>query len=463
MNSHRTKLKPIHGAVCTAMAAALVTGCASTGSVAMSGSAPAMSKKTERNADKAIDAAERLAEKNPQDAAARASLGNAYLMAGRFESAVTALEDARYLGDSTGRTALALGLAHVGVGNGAAAVAVLDEARSDIPVSDYGLALALAGETGRGVEVLAEALRGGENTVKLRQNLAYAYALDGRWGEARVMAAQDVPADKLDARVTEWAHQGKPDDFRVRVASMLGTAVRSDEGQPAHLAIARDPSREVATLAVPSLGNASSNAANQGELPPVESGESFWVAEATRPEPAPAPLAPVSVRAEVAASPPVPVAAPASAASTDFDSAFLKPTEGPTLAARGASEPTASSLAAGDLPERKSRKVVAANKIFPGVKAAAAGGSHLVQLGSFSSQSSAERAWSIYLSRNPELAGFDRTITQAVVGGKKYWRVSAAGFDRGSARQMCSTVRNRGGECIRWAAGNPLPGAIRKD
>ena len=216
MNSHRTKLKPIHGAVCTAMAAALVAGCASTGSVAMSGSSPVQSKKAERNADKAIDAAERQAEKSPQDAATRANLGNAYLMAGRFESAVTALEDARYLGDSTGRTALALGLAHIGVGNGAGAVAVLDEARSDIPVSDYGLALALAGETGRGVDVLAGALREGENTVKLRQNLAYAYALDGRWGEARVMASQDVPADKLDARITEWAHQGKPDDFRLR-------------------------------------------------------------------------------------------------------------------------------------------------------------------------------------------------------------------------------------------------------
>ena len=463
MNSHRTKLKPIHGAVCTAMAAALVAGCASTGSVAMSGSSPVQSKKAERNADKAIDAAERQAEKSPQDAATRANLGNAYLMAGRFESAVTALEDARYLGDSTGRTALALGLAHIGVGNGAGAVAVLDEARSDIPVSDYGLALALAGETGRGVDVLAGALREGENTVKLRQNLAYAYALDGRWGEARVMASQDVPADKLDARITEWAHQGKPDDFRLRVASMLGTAVRSDEGQPEYLAIARDPSREVASLPVPSLANASSRVASQGELPPVESGESFWLAEATRPDPVPAPLAPEPARAEVAASPPVPVAALASAGTTDFDSAFLKPVEGPTLASRTSVEPTASSMTAGDVPERKSRKVVAANKIFPGVKAAVAGGSHLVQLGSFASQASAERAWSIYLSRNPELAGFDRTITQAVVGGKKYWRVSAAGFDRGSARQMCSTVKNRGGECIRWAAGNPLPGAIRKD
>jgi hypothetical protein len=111
---------------------------------------------------------------------------------------------------------------------------------------------------------------------------------------------------------------------------------------------------------------------------------------------------------------------------------------------------------------RKTRRVAAANLIFPGVKAVA-NGSHLVQLGSFSSKANAERAWSIFLSRNPELAQFDRKLTEAVVGGKRYWRVSAAGFDRGSARQMCSTVRTRGGACILWAAGNPLPGAVRKD
>jgi cell division protein FtsN len=94
---------------------------------------------------------------------------------------------------------------------------------------------------------------------------------------------------------------------------------------------------------------------------------------------------------------------------------------------------------------------------------AAANGSHLVQLGSFSSRENAERAWSIFLSRNPELATFDRTVSEAIVGGKKFWRVSAGGFDRSSARQMCSTVKNRGGGCITWASGSPLPGALFKN
>ena len=35
-----------------------------------------------------------------------------------------------------------------------------------------------------------------EQTPKLRQNLAYTYALAGNWRAAQVMAAEDVPADQ---------------------------------------------------------------------------------------------------------------------------------------------------------------------------------------------------------------------------------------------------------------------------
>jgi Flp pilus assembly protein TadD len=456
MNSHSINRKALTSAVGTAMAAALVVGFTASAPVAQA--APAHSKKAERKLGKSIALAEKQVQKAPQDAAARASLGNAYLLAGRFESAVTALEDARYLGDSSARSALGLALAHVGVGNGAAGVAVLDGARDSIPVSDYGLALALAGETGRGVDTLLQALRGGENTAKLRQNLAYAYALDGRWNEARLMASHDVPADQLDQRITVWAKQGRPEDFRLRVASMLGTTVRIDEGQPAYLAIARDPSREVAALPVPSLASAApARTDGNGELPPADNGEAFWVAEAARPEPAAMALAPEPNRTEVAASPPIPADAYGPAKTGAFEQAFVEPVAQPA-----APVVQAASAPAPMQPLRKTRRVAAANKIFPGVKAVA-NGSHLVQLGSFSSKANAERAWSIFLSRNPELARFDRKVTEAVVGGKRYWRVSAGGFDRGSARQMCSTVKTRGGACLLWAAGNPLPGAVRKD
>jgi Flp pilus assembly protein TadD/cell division protein FtsN len=468
MNSHRNNRKAMLGTACSALVAVLLAGTATSGALATGSPDLTMTAKLDRKAGKSIAAAEKQAAKAPQSAAARISLAQAYMAIGRFESAAASFEDARYLGDSSARTALGLALAQVAGGNGAEAVAVLDGARDQLPASDYGLALALAGETERGVDVLASALRGGENTVKLRQNLAYAYALDGRWSEARLMASQDVPADKLDARITEWAKQGKPEDFRLRVAAMLGAPVRSDMGRPAQLAIARDAATEIAALPVPTLAANSASAAvpaGGSELPPVDNGESFWVAEAARPEPVPAPLAPTQTRQEVAALPPVPGEAVAGAAgpeatSSVFATAFSSPVQPAAPVAQPVARSAAPAIASA--PVRKARKVAMAKNIFPGVKAAA-NGSHLLQLGSFSSRGNAERAWSIFLSRNPELASFDRTVTEAVVGGKRYWRVSAAGFDRGSARQMCSTVKTRGGDCIMWAAGKPLPGAIRKD
>jgi Flp pilus assembly protein TadD len=459
MKSHRKNRKAILEPVSTVIAAVLIAGCATAAAASIRASEPVATTKAERVANKSIASAEKQAAKQPQAAAVRANLAHAYLTAGRFESASTTFEDARYLGDTSARTVLGLALSYIGAGNGAEAVATLDGARDLIPVSDYGLALALAGETGRGVEVLADALRGGENTVKLRQNLAYAYALDGRWREARLMASQDVPADRLDARISDWARQGKPEDFRVRVASILGAPLRADQGRPAHLALVRDPSTEIATLPVPSLAASRPVPGDDRELPPIDNGESFWVAEATRPEPVPAPLAPVPAHHDMAAVPPKPQSAQVSGSASAFDAAFHSPVA-PDAAplVKAASQ----RVAASDQPVRKTRQVAAKTNIFPGVKAAA-NGSHLVQLGSFSSRANAERAWSIFLSRNPELASFDRTLSEAVVGGRKFWRVSAAGLDRNSSRQMCATVKNRGGECIAWAAGNPLPGAIRKN
>ena len=93
----------------------------------------------------------------------------------------------------------------------------------------------------------------------------------------------------------------------------------------------------------------------------------------------------------------------------------------------------------------------------------AAAGDHLVQLGSFSTQASAERAWNIYVKRYPDLAKYQMVITQAKVRGKTYFRVSAGGFQRASAASMCSTVKASNQGCISWAANSPLPGAIDRN
>ncbi|HET9628427.1 MAG TPA: tetratricopeptide repeat protein, partial [Novosphingobium sp.] len=187
-------------AIGSALAFTLLAGCSGQGAIrsVSAASADKVFSTEAARSERAVARAEATVARAPRDVAARAELGRAYLAAGRFESAREALGDAMSLGDTSGRTALSLALAQIGSGQFRQAVALLDERRDDIPAGDLGLALALAGESSRGVAILVDAVRGGENTPKLRQNLAYAYALDGRWAEAKIMAAQDVPSDQLD-------------------------------------------------------------------------------------------------------------------------------------------------------------------------------------------------------------------------------------------------------------------------
>ena len=58
--------------------------------------------------------------------------------------------------------------------------------------------------------MLETAARAARRRLRVRQNLALAYALAGDWAEARTIAAQDVPADQLDARIQQWMQLAKP-------------------------------------------------------------------------------------------------------------------------------------------------------------------------------------------------------------------------------------------------------------
>jgi hypothetical protein len=51
-------------------------------------------------------------------------------------------------------------------------------------------------------------------------------------------------------------------------------------------------------------------------------------------------------------------------------------------------------------------------------------------------------------------------ISEAIVRGKHYWRVSAAGYGLASSRSMCGRVKSSGEGCFAYAEGHPLPGAI---
>lgn len=432
-------------AASTAIASALLGGCATQSAprADFSANRAEVALKKGKVSD-AIAHAEAAVLADPRNAAYRTMLGAAYMEAGRFLSARTSFDDAMTLGDESPRTALGFALAAVATGDRGAALEVLEDWRDDIPAADLGLAYALAGQPAQGVEILSNAVRGGDVSPKTRQNLAYALALNGDWAAARIMAAQDVPADQLDARITQWAAMARPEEASTRVAALLGTRVAADGGQPAQLALANHPSHE--QLAA----EASAYAAPVGETAPVGdvalAGGELPALDANASTPAPA----------LAVAPP-PVDSPRS-----FETAFAAPapsgaTPGQMLEAavgfvgQPVVQQTATRLGAAEAAPRSAKPRTAA--------AYMAAGEHLVQLGSFSSEAGARRAWGIYAKRFPQLSQFDMVISKAVVRGKTYYRVSAGGLARAEAGSFCSSAKRQGQGCIAWSQGRPLPGA----
>ena len=435
------------GAIALAMAAGAGF---STGAIAKNSpdKAAAQAQKALNKGDtaKAIELAEALVAGTPREATYRALLGQAYLRAGRFDSAAVTFNDAMKLGDNSAKTALSLALAEIGAGRGADAAAILNDWRDAIPAADLGLAYALAGDTTRGVAILSDAMRGGDASAKLRQNLAYAYALDGRWRDARTMAEQDVPADKLDARISSWAVMARPEDSRLRVAAMLRVPLASDPGQPAQLALGASGDQE--QLAA-ETGAVKAPVAPGAELPAASLAQ-YQPVTAYQPEPAPAgaqALSPALAETTPEAFTSAFEAAPVVQSSSDLPAApALQPNRQARPRVAVAYKPKAITHRPGLRPRHALAKV------------AGRGSSHLVQLGSFASEQGARRAWGKYAAKNPELRNFKMAISQATVKGKRYWRVAAAGLDGRGAGGLCSAVKHRGGMCFAYAASRTLPG-----
>lgn len=406
-------------AATTAIAALALSGCTTAGAPDASASASkAEAALASGKHARAVEYAEAAVLAEPRNAAYRTTLGAAYLDAGRFASAATSFEDARQLGDTSPRTALSLALARIALGQNAEAAEILNRNEDRIATADVGLALALAGQPERGVHLMSTAIRGGENNAKIRQNLAYAYALTGHWREARLMAEQDVPRSEVNLRMEQWALSADPRAYQYRVAMLLqAPAGVSDAGQPVQLALANTPGVE--QLAAEAVAEHPAPAAEaSGELPPV--------AEVAQAEP------------PALAAPELPVL------QSPVQTALATPVT--QDASRFVSEPVVQPAAA---------RRAAAPAATPTAQA-----THLVQLGSFSSEQGARKAWNIYLKRYPELTGHQMVISEAVVKGKRYWRVSAAGFGKAASSAMCGKVKARGEGCFAYAEGRPLPGAV---
>ncbi|MBO9577045.1 MAG: SPOR domain-containing protein [Sphingobium sp.] len=356
--------------------------------------------------DQALATAEQFVSADPQSANARAILGRAYMANGRFVSARTAFADAMTLGNHDPRTIVSLALVQSGLGDLDGARSLLASHIGDLPAGDYGLAMTMAGDPREGVRALLEAVNAPDATAKTRQNLAYALALGGQWGQARLIAGQDLPAREAEARIGEWTQgfaKGGPAD---RVIAMLGVSPRADDtGLPAQLALNTGPAAEPVQLASaadlipspveraePALASVSADA-----MPPVQ----FKQAEAKTAAPA---KVPAFTPAAIAAIPTKPPVAPARMGSVV---SFGKP-------------------------------AVAGKE-----------SDWVVQLGAYDSAALAKAQWGKLSQSRSALKSYGAVHSIVQVNGRTFYRLAIRGFEnRGAASAVCGSLRTGGQNCF---------------
>lgn len=231
---------------------ATMAGCASTGMGTREAAAPRGGSQAATDGIRAVLSAEAAVSANPDDAEHRALLGQAYLANGRFASAETSFEDAMSLGQADARTVIGLAMTKIAGGRSRAARDLLRDNMEMIPAVDYGLAMALSGDTDEGLRILWAESRQPDATAKVRQNLAYTLALAGRWREAKLIASQDLSPAEAARRITEWAYLARPGARMQQVAALIGVTPQADPGLPVALALnAAPPPVDMAKAAEP--------------------------------------------------------------------------------------------------------------------------------------------------------------------------------------------------------------------
>jgi len=421
---------------------------------------PKMMRQAAKAADQAVGAlkehqrmdavryAERAVLYNPESADNRALLGQAYLQAGRFISSETAFRDALRLDGSHGRAALGLALVETALGKNDRALAALETARGRVPDVDLGLALALAGNPSGGVAVLEPAVRAQGASAKARQNLALSYALAGRWAEARVTAAQDLPADKVDQRMIEWAQFVRPRGSADQLSSLMGVKSVMDSGMPEQLALLDAKPQQAAQVAVAPVENVPAVSASAVSVEP----------EAVSPV---AEVAPVPAVASVPAEKVAVVAvAPVSVAPTSV------PVAKPLFVTAAAAEPATSSA---KTPMFIKPVNIAPSKpmVFKTSAFSTRNSNFVIQLGAFSSADRLERAWTGVVSRVSWLQDYSPVSATfaAPQDNRTLHRLSISGFSsRIEAVNVCRKVRENGRDCfVRGLAGDaPIQWVSRK-
>jgi Flp pilus assembly protein TadD len=347
----------------------------------------------------AVSYAETAVAALPRDAGYRMLLGQAYLGAGHFSSAETAFSETLTLMPDHERAALNLALVQIALGKNSDALTTLADYHDKIGASDYGLALALAGDTDGGVKALEFATREPRADAKSRQNLALAYALAGEWNKAHVTAAQDLAPADADARIIQWASFAKPGNEAGRVATLLGVQPVIDGGQPTRLALATASAVQVAEVAP---------------------------AAASAPKPAV-----IAVAAAVVDTPPA-----------AFETAPPSRTVRMVL----------------DAPVSRSFRLPATQEVSAGPRRAERvarpyarplqSGKFVVQLGAYENVAVSRDAWGRVAPRFG-LQNYEPANSSTIVRGANFVRLSVGGFaTRFEAAQVCGRIKAAGGSCF---------------
>jgi Flp pilus assembly protein TadD len=371
------------------------------------------------NVPMAIDLAERAVAKTPNDAGFRALLANTYFAGGRFHSAEQAYRDALTLSPNQPQILLKLALVEIAQGKNAEAISLLRANSRFLDPSDFGLAMALAGRPSEAIAVLDPAARTKEADATVRQNLAFAHALAGDWTEARTIAAQDVPASQLEARIQQWMQLATPKRASDQVAALLGvTPAAADVGQPAQLAL------------------------NKGETQQAEASIPVQVAKAPVSQPQ------ISQAAQSAS------ASPSFAAATAPVAAVAPAPPPPrstiaTLAASAVSE--AKEVLSSILPHHSAPVARPAKARVASAKPALRVGKSptVVQLGAYQSSERVLAAWQSAAHKYGALKAYVPMSARFASPKGTFYRLSVRGFNSLSeANALCNSVRRKGGSCF---------------
>lgn len=102
-------------------------------------------------------------------------------------------------------------------------------------------------------------------------------------------------------------------------------------------------------------------------------------------------------------------------------------------------------------PQREPAKPVAVKaKPATPVKAAAAGGAYVLQIGAYKSEAAAKAAWSTYQHRHPITSGMASDVQKADLGAKGTWyRLRIGSFaDKAAAGAFCDKLKADRGGCF---------------